>query len=114
MNPRELCHSYHWTKERKEREKQINYVLGNDWGLTICKGWDAIHQNWQYITSKGLLIAMSHDESFIATMYIPHPSQFFRVFRNAGEVPTMEMRIQMYRNCDKAKEWELKNFKKVA
>ena len=114
MNPREMYYSNHWTKERKEREEQIDYVLNGDWGITICKGWDDNHKNWQYITSTGLLIAMSHDESFIATMYIPRPSQFFRVFKSAGQMPTMEMKIQMYRNIDKAREWEEKFLKKVA
>lgn len=114
MDPREMYYSSHWMKERKEREEQINYVLNNDWGIVICKGWDDRHQNWQYITSTGLLIAMTKDESFIATMYIPRPKQCFRVLQSAGMTPTMEMRIKIFYNHNRAKEWEEKNLKKVA
>jgi hypothetical protein len=114
MNPREMYVSHHWTKDRKDREEQINYVLNDNWGVTVCKGWDEEHNNWQYITSTGLLIAMSTDESFIATMYIPRVSQFFKVFRSAGVVPSMELRILAYRNAERAKEWEIKKFQKIA
>lgn len=114
MNPREMYCSYHWTKDRKAREAQIDYVLNGDWGTAICKAWDYVHGNWQYITSTGLLVAVTDDESFIATMYIPSQSQFWSVFKRASYIPSDELVKRMKRNYDKASEWDRKFSKKVA
>jgi hypothetical protein len=114
MNPREMYVSHHWSKDRKNREDQINSVLNNDWGMGICKAWDEVHQNWQYITNTGLLVVLDKEEAFIATMFIPSPSQFFRVFKRAGQTPPTRLKNRMFNNYYLARDWEEKNLKKVA
>lgn len=91
MNPREMYFSNHWNTERQDRAEEIDYILNNDWGVVVCKAWDYRHNNWQFITSTGLMFVMDACELFIVTMYIPRKEQFERVFRNAGMKPSKEL-----------------------
>lgn len=114
MNPRDITLSYHFTTDRKERLHEINWVLMNDWGLTIYKVWNSERKAWIHITNTGLYFVTSEDESCIVTMFIPSISQVYRLFAEHGAKMPYELKQKIHQNDKLVREYEENFFKKSA
>ena len=114
MDPREMYYSNHWTKERAARRDEIDFALNSNWGIIAYKAWNPDRNNWQFMTTTGLLFVMDECELFIVTMMIPSKSQFFRFFQMAGQEPLDWFIRQAKRNSRRAREWRENFSEKVA
>jgi hypothetical protein len=114
MNPRELNVSSHFTYDRKERLHEINWVLLNNWGISIKKSWEPEKRRWRHLTNTGLFVVTNEAETDIITMFIPSVSQARQVFNDNGVKMPYDFYCLVKKNLALSDEYYLTYFEKTA
>lgn len=114
MNPKTITFSHHFSKDRVARLEEINYILDGDWGESILTVYEEGRDTSRHLTSKGLLVITTRDESVIITMYIPSISQFLQIFQQADQPVPKQMKRMIYSHYARAKDYRMEQAAKAA